>query len=134
VGKSHVRLISSQQKLLDSDICAEISGRQLSRVQSLEYLGTYVDENLTWQRHTHANMFIKGCSLDYTVSIVCVPYLIGCWADYCITLLFTSILDYCDVAWSPSSGQFFFEDLKVFILNFVHWFLPLSEQCVASLC
>ena len=47
-----VMLIGYRQKLRDSDICVEISGRQLSRVQSLKYLGIYIDENLTWQRHS----------------------------------------------------------------------------------
>lgn len=31
-------------------------------------------------------MFIRGCSLDCIVSIVCVPYLVNCWAN-CIVLL-----------------------------------------------
>ena len=46
VGKSHVMLIGSRQKLRDSDICTcvEIGGRQLSRAQSLKCLGIYIDE------------------------------------------------------------------------------------------
>ena len=39
VGKSHVMLIGSQQKLQDSDLCVVINGRQLSGVPSLKYLG-----------------------------------------------------------------------------------------------
>jgi len=42
VGKSHVMLIGSRQKLRHSDICDEISGRQLSRVKSIKYLGIYM--------------------------------------------------------------------------------------------
>jgi len=48
VGKSHVILIDSRQKLRDSDICVEISGRQLSQVKYIKYLGIYIDKNLTW--------------------------------------------------------------------------------------
>ena len=52
VGKSHVMLIGFRQKLRDSDLCINISGKQLSRVPFLKYLGVYIDENLTWQKHT----------------------------------------------------------------------------------
>ena len=47
VGKSHVMLIGSQQKLRDSDLYVSINGRRLSRVPSLKYLGVLIDEHLT---------------------------------------------------------------------------------------
>lgn len=49
VGKSHVMLIGSRQKLWDSDLCVVIDGRQLSQVPSFKYLCVYIDKNLTWQ-------------------------------------------------------------------------------------
>ena len=52
VGKSHVMLIDSRQKLRDSDLCVSINSRQLSRVPSLKYFVVYIDEHLTWQKHT----------------------------------------------------------------------------------
>ena len=65
-------------------------------------------------------MFIKRCSLDCTISIVCVPYLIGYWAD-CITLyLYLTIV----MLYGHLHLFSFLEDLNVFNLNFVHWFLP----------
>ena len=51
VGKSHVMLIGSRQKLRNSDLCVVVNDRQLSRVPSVKYLWLYVDENLTWQKH-----------------------------------------------------------------------------------
>ena len=63
-------------------------------------------------------MFIKGCSLDCTVSILPNRLLGRLYYTFVLP-----ILDYCDVAWSLSSVQFL-EDLNVFILNCVHWFLP----------
>ena len=104
VGKSHVMLIGSRQKLRDSDLCVSINGRQLSRVPSLKYLGVYIDEHLTWQKHTQyvyqrvqsrLHCLYRLCPLSDT--------LLG--RLYCAFIL--PILDYCDIVWSPSSVQFF---------------------------
>jgi len=70
-------------------------------------------------------MFIKGCSLDCTVSIICVPYLISCWAD-CIALLFYLYLTIV-MLYGHLHLFSFFEDLNIFILDFVHWFLQCKD-------
>ena len=104
VGKSHITLIGSRQKLRDSDLCVSINGRQLSRVPSLKYLGVYIDKHLTWQKHTQyvyqrvqsrLHCLYRLCPLSDT--------LLG--RLYCAFIL--PILDYCDIVWSPSSVQYF---------------------------
>ena len=115
VGKSHVMLIGSRQKLRDSDLCVSINGRQLSRILSLKYLGVYIDEHLTWQRHTQyvyqkvqsrLHCFYHLCPLSDT--------LLG--RLYCAFIL--AILDYCGIHLLCSTVK----GLNVFILSFVHYF------------
>ena len=96
--------IGSRQKLRDSDICVEISGRQLSRVQSLKYLGIYIDENLTWQRHTQY-VYQRVQSRLHCLYRLC-PLLNRLLGRLYYTFVLP-LLDYCDVVWSPSSVQFF---------------------------
>ena len=60
VGKSHVMLIGSRQKLRDGDLCINISRKQLSRVLLLKYLGVYIDENLTWLKHIYSICISEG--------------------------------------------------------------------------
>ena len=50
--KSNVILVGSHQKLQNHDLSVTIDGRQLSHVSSIRYLGLYIDEHLSWQRHT----------------------------------------------------------------------------------
>ena len=99
-----VILIAYRQKLRDSDICVEISGRQLSRVQSLKYLGIYIDENLTWQRHTQYVYQRVQSRLHYLYRLCPLPNRLLGRLYYTFVL---PLLDYCDVVWSPSSVQFF---------------------------
>ena len=104
VLKSHVMLISSWQKLWNSDLCVSINGRQLFRVPSLKYLGVYVDDHLTWQKHTQYFYQRVQSRLHclyrlYPLSNTLLRRL------YCAFIL--PILDYCDIVWSPSSVQYF---------------------------
>ena len=104
VGKSHVMLIGSWQKLQDSDLCVSINGRQLSRVPSLKYLGVYIDEHLTWQKHTQY-VYQRVQSRLHCLYHLCPlsDTLLG--RLYCAFIL--PILDYCDIVWSPSSIKYF---------------------------
>ena len=78
--------------------------RQLSRVPSLKYLGVYIDENLTWQKHTQYVYQRVDSRLHCLYRLCPLPNeLLG--KLYC-TFIFL-ILDYCDVVWSPSSVQHF---------------------------
>ena len=52
VGKSHVMLIGSRQKLQNHELHITIGSTQLSRVPFLRYLGIYIDETLSWQQQT----------------------------------------------------------------------------------
>ena len=103
VGKSHVMLIGSQQKLRNSDLCVIVNDRQLSRVPSLKYLGVYIDKNLTWQKHTQYVYQRVQSRLHCLYRLCPLPNkLLG--KLYCTFIL--PILDYCDVVWSPSSVQY----------------------------
>ena len=101
VGKSHVMLIGSRQKLRDSDLCVSINGKQLSRAPSLKYLGVYIDGHLTWKKHTqYVNQRVQSrlhclyrlCPLSDT--------LLG---RLYVCAFILPILDNCDIVWSPSS-------------------------------
>ena len=85
-------------------MCVSINGRQLSRVPSRKYLGVYIDEHLTWQKHTQyvyqrvqsrLHCLYRLCPLSDT--LLC--------RLYCAFIL--PILDCRDIVWSPSSVQFF---------------------------
>ena len=105
VGKSHVMLIGSRQKLRNSDLCIIVNDRQLSWVPSLKYLGVYIDENLTWQKHTQYVYQRVQSRLHCLYRLCSLPNeLLG--KLYCTFTL--PILDYCDVVWSPSSVQYLF--------------------------
>jgi len=80
----------------------------------------YIDENLTWQRHTQY-VYQRVQSRLHCLYCLCpLPNrLLG--RLYCTFVL--PLLDYCDVVWSSSSVQFL-EDLNV---DFVHWFLPYKD-------
>ena len=104
VGKSHVMLIGSRQKLRDSDLCVSINGRQLSRVPSRKYLGVYIDEHLTWQKHTQY-VYQRVQSRLHCLYRLCPLSDTLLRRLYCAFIL--TILDYCDIVWSPSSVQFF---------------------------
>ena len=78
--------------------------RQLSRVPSLKYLGVYIDENLTWQKHTQYVYQRVQSRLHCLYRLCPLPNeLLG--KLYCTFIL--PILDYCVVVWSPSSVQYF---------------------------
>ena len=65
------------------------------------------------------NMFIRGCSLGCTVFIVCVPYLMSCWAS-CIVLLsflYWTIVMLCGHLHLYNA----LKSLNVFILSFARW-------------
>ena len=104
VGKSHVMLIGSRQKLRDSDLCINISRKQLCRVLFLKYLGVYIDENLTWQKHTQYG-YQRVQSRLHCLYRLCPlsNELLG--KLYCAFVL--RLLDYCDVVWSPLSVHYF---------------------------
>ena len=104
VGKSHVMLIGSRQKLRDSDLCVSINGRQLSRVPSHKYLGVYIDEHLTWQKHTQY-VYQRVQSRLHCLYRLCPLSDTLLRRLYCAFIL--PILDYHDIVWSPSSVQFF---------------------------
>ena len=118
VGKSHIILIGSRQKLRDSDLCVSINGRQLSRVPSRKYLGVYIDEHLTWQKHTQY-VYQRVQSRLYCLYRLCPLSDTLLHRLYCAFIL--PILDYRDIVWSPSSVQFS-RGLSVFIQSFVHYF------------
>jgi len=104
VGKSHVMLIGSRQKLRDSDLHIIINDRQLSQVPYFKYLGVYIGKNLTWQKHTQY-VYQRVQSRLHCLYRLCPlsNELLG--KLYCTFVL--PILDYCDVVRSPSSVQYF---------------------------
>jgi len=86
------------------DQCVEISGRQLSRVKFIKYLAIYIDENLTWQRHTQYVYQRMQSRLHRLYRLCPLPnWLLG--RLYCTFVL--PLLDYCDVVWLPSSVRRF---------------------------
>ena len=52
MGKSHVMLIGSRQKLQNHELCITVGSTQLSQVPFFRYLGIYIDETLSWQGQT----------------------------------------------------------------------------------
>ena len=49
--KTKFMLIGSVQKSLNNLIAIRVNGRLLKRVKRIKYLGSVVDENLTWDDH-----------------------------------------------------------------------------------
>jgi len=81
-----------------------INDRQLSQVPSFKYLGVYIDENLTWQKHTRY-VYQRVQSRLHCLYCLCPLSNALLGKLYCTFVL--PILDYCDVVWSPSSVQYF---------------------------
>jgi len=104
VKKSSVMLIGSRQKLRDSVLCIKIDGKQLSQVPALKYLGVYIDENLTWQKHSQYVYQRVQSRLHCLYRLRPLPneLLNKLYRTFVLPLL-----DYCDVVWSPSSVQYF---------------------------
>ena len=99
--------------------------RQLSWVPSFKYLGVYIDENLTWQKHTRY-VYQRVQSRLHCLYCLCSlsSELLG--KLYCTFVV--PVLDCCDVVWSPSPVQYF-KDLNVFTQSFAHWFWLLKVFC-----
>ena len=52
VSKSAVMLISSRQKINHRNVTIHISGQTLTQIPCTKYLGVFIDQHLTWQKHT----------------------------------------------------------------------------------
>ena len=64
VTKTHSMLFRTQGKLLDSaSLPIKISDENISQVKSSKFLGTIIDENLTWKPH------LKNISLKIAKNI-----------------------------------------------------------------
>ena len=116
VGKSHVILIGSCQKLQNHELRITVGGKQLSQVTGLRYLGVYIDENLSWQQQTQ-NVYQRVQSRVHRLYRLCPLPDVLMGKLYCSFVL--PILDYCDVVWSPSSIKY---SRNEFIHSFVHYF------------
>ena len=64
VAKTEFMVIGSRQKLQtqkDSTIDIHIEGREINKVDYTKSLGLYIDDNLTWKKHT--SEISKRCPL-----------------------------------------------------------------------
>ena len=93
-------LVGSCQKLRNHDLSVTIDGRQLSRVSSIRYLGLYIDEHLSWQRHTEY-VFRRVLSRVHCLYRLCPLPNVLLGRLYRTFVL--PLLDYCDAVWTPSS-------------------------------
>ena len=100
IKKSNVMLVGSRQKLQNHDLSVTIDGRQLSRVSSIRYLELYIDEHLSWQRHTEY-------VLRRVLSRVHCLYHLCPLPNVLLGRLYRTfvlpLLDYCDTVWTPTS-------------------------------
>ena len=52
VSKSVVMLIGTRQRMNHRNVSVHISGQVLTQVPYTKYLGAFIDQHLTWQKHT----------------------------------------------------------------------------------
>ena len=93
-----VMLIGNRQKINHCSVTVHISGQVLSQVPFTKYLGVFIDQNLTWQKHyEYVLQRISGkvhclyCLRPLSDSIL--------FQLYCGFIL--PIFDYCDTVWAP---------------------------------
>ena len=93
-----VMLIGNRQKINHCSVTVYISGQVLSQVPFTKYLGVFIDQNLTWQKHyEYVLQRIRGkvhclyCLQPLSDSIL--------FQLYCGFIL--PIFDYCDTVWAP---------------------------------
>ena len=98
VAKSSCMLIGSRQRIGSKSLSLSVNGHVLQHVSSINYLGLYIDQHLTWQNHIdYVLKRVRG--KIYSISrLNPVKKLL-----YQVYLL--PVLDYCDVVWAPTNAN-----------------------------
>ena len=101
VTKTHSMLFRTQGKLLDSaSLPIKISDENISQVKSSKFLGTIIDENLTWKPH------LKNISLKIAKNIGIINKVKSIFSEQTLLMLyFTMIypyLSYCNSVWGST--------------------------------
>ena len=89
-------LISTRQKINHHNVIVHISGQVLSQVPFTKYLGVFIDQNLTWQKHSESMSF-RGLGGSFIVYIACSLYLSQSYFNCIVVLyfLFLTIVILC---------------------------------------
>ena len=66
-------LIGTRQKINHHNVTVHISGQVLTQVPYTKYLGVFIDQNLTW--HKHSEYVLQRIRGKYIVHIACGLYL-----------------------------------------------------------
>ena len=102
VSKSVVMLIGTRQKINHHNVTVRISGQALTQVPHTKYLGVFIDQHLTWQKHTeYVLQRIRG-------KVHCL-YRLRPLSDEILFKLYRGfilpIIDYCDTVWTPPTAS-----------------------------
>ena len=102
VGKSNCLLIGSRQRVANETLHVSVGGNRLTQVNSVRYLGVFIDSTLSWTwqifnmvariRYRLASIARYG---SLTSAVLCVLY-----SGFVMPLS-----DYCDVVWSPTTAR-----------------------------
>ena len=95
-------LIGSRQRVANKELCVSIVGNVLTQVNSVLYLGVFIDPVLSWT--LHINNMASRISSRFSLIL---RY--GSLPPALLCLLYSAFVmplhGYCDVIWSPSTGK-----------------------------